>query len=182
MSDALLFVRAADFAARKHINQRRLGADEAPYINHPLAVAAVLASVGGVTDPVTLAAALLHDTIEDTDTTAEELAAQFGPEVAHVVREVSDDKALPKAERKRLQVVHAPTLTERAKLVKLADKICNVTDIRTTPPEHWSHSRRESYVQWAAEVVSGLRGIHTELEAHFDAVVASAPPAPEPTD
>jgi GTP diphosphokinase / guanosine-3',5'-bis(diphosphate) 3'-diphosphatase len=164
-----LVLRAAAFAAEKHRHQRRKDADASPYINHPLAVAQVLSHEGAVQDAIVLAAALLHDTIEDTDTTAEELAAHFGPQVAAIVVEVTDDKALSKAERKRLQIEHAAHLSTPAKLVKLADKICNVRDMANAPPAGWTAERRREYFDWARAVVDRMRGTHQALEAAFDA-------------
>lgn len=168
-----ILVSAAAFAAEKHRNQRRKDADASPYINHPIACANVLANEAGITDILTIAAALLHDTIEDTDTAIEEVQARFGDEIAGIVLEVTDDKSLPKVERKRLQIEHAPHLSPRAKVVKLADKICNLRDIRHTPPADWPAERRREYFDWARRVVDGLRGIHSGLEALFDAEVLS---------
>ena len=127
-SELTLVLKALEFAAHKHRDQRRKDPAASPYINHPIALANVLVNEGGVTDVEVLAAALLHDTVEDTATTPEELEEQFGARIARIVAEVTDDKALPKAERKRLQVVHAAELSREAKLVKLADKICNLRD------------------------------------------------------
>lgn len=172
-SDISVLVSAAAFAAEKHRDQRRKGADASPYINHPIALAYVLARETDIVDVSTLAAALLHDTVEDTDTTAEELGELFGDEITSIVLEVTDDKLLPKAERKRLQVEHAAHLSHRAKLVKLADKICNLRDIRRTPPADWSLERRREYLDWAIRVVDGLRGTHDALESLFDAEVSS---------
>lgn len=166
---ALAFVlRAAAFAAVKHRNHRRKDADASPYINHPLSLAQILATEGGITDPIVLAAALLHDTVEDTDTTVDELRGQFGSVVASVVAEVTDDKDLPKAERKRLQVAKSGSKSDQAKLVKLADKISNLRDIAACPPADWNEQRRREYVEWAAQVVAGLRGVQPDLEALFD--------------
>lgn len=175
MTDTALILRAAAFAAHKHRDQRRKDVRASPYINHPIELARVLAEVGGVTDAVTLSAALLHDTLEDTDTTPEELQRAFGPEVAAVVAEVSDDKALPKAERKRLQVEHAATISDRAKRVKLADKISNLTDAVHAPPASWSLERRRAYFDWARSVIDRLRGVDPALEAAFDAAYAQRP-------
>src|SRR5262245_14007750 len=125
-TDSALLLRAASFAALKHRDQRRKDAEASPYINHPLALANVLANEGGVDDTATLCAALLHDTIEDTQTSADELVRAFGAAVAGVVQEVSDDKSLGRDERKRAQVEHAAHLSDAAKRVKLADKICNL--------------------------------------------------------
>ncbi|HVP09481.1 MAG TPA: HD domain-containing protein [Burkholderiales bacterium] len=171
---ALLF-RALAFAAHKHRDQRRKDAEASPYINHPIALAEVLAGEGGVADAEVLAAALLHDTIEDTATTAEELRAEFGARIAAMVEEVTDDKALPKAERKRLQIEHAPALSPGAKLVKLADKICNLRDVADRPPAKWDLQRRQEYFEWAKRVIDGLRGIHPALESAFDAAYRRKP-------
>lgn len=173
-SDAALplIVRALAFAAAKHRHQRRKDVEASPYINHPIELADVLVNEGGVHDPLVLCAAILHDTIEDTETTIDEIAAAFGPEVAGVVAEVTDDKSLVKTERKRLQVEHAPHASPAAKLVKLADKICNLRDMLAAPPAGWSAERKRDYFDWAAAVVGGLRGCHPQLEAEFDLLYA----------
>jgi guanosine-3',5'-bis(diphosphate) 3'-pyrophosphohydrolase len=129
----------------------------------------VLVNEGGVTDVEVLCAALLHDTVEDTATTPDELAGAFGERVARIVAEVTDDKTLPKADRKRLQVEHAGELSHEAKLVKLADKICNLRDVAERAPPSWDLARRREYFDWAKRVVDGLRGAHPSLEAAFDA-------------
>ena len=160
--------RAVDFAARKHRDQRRKGADAEPYVNHPAEVARLVAEATLGRDPVLVIAALLHDTIEDTATTREELVREFGEEVAALVAEVTDDKSLPKAERKRLQVHHAPSRSERAKLIKLADKTSNLRSMLSSPPADWDPRRKREYLAWAAEVVAGCRGVNERLEAWFD--------------
>jgi len=166
---------ATAFAARKHRDQRRKDADASPYINHPIALADTLSNEAGITDAATLAAALLHDTIEDTDTTFDELKAAFGAQVAEIVAEVTDDKSLSRSERKRLQVEHAAAISPRAKLVKLADKICNLRDMGSAPPADWPLERRREYFDWAKRVVDQLRGCNAELEALFDAEFARRP-------
>lgn len=148
--------------------QRRKDREASAYINHPIALAKVLHNEGGVTDPATLFAAILHDTIEDTKTTRQELIRLFGKNIADVVAEVTDNKGLPKQTRKRLQVEHAPYLSRRAKLVKLADKICNLRDIQNSPPVGWSRKRRREYFEWAKRVVDGLRGVNRTLDKAFD--------------
>ena len=170
-----LLLKALAFAAYKHRDQRRKDADASPYINHPIALADVLVNEGGVTDHEVLCAALLHDTVEDTDTTHEELVDAFGSRIARIVAEVTDDSALPKAERKRLQIEHAPRLSREAKLVKLADKLCNLRDVADHPPAKWDLQRRREYFDWAKQVVDGLRGVHPRLEAAFDAAYAKMP-------
>ncbi len=171
MSQINLLLQAASFSAKKHRFQTRKGAEAEPYINHPLEVANILAAIGGVDDAEILAAAILHDTIEDTETTADEITGLFGERVCAIVLEVTDDKSLPKQERKRLQIEHAPHLSGGAKLVKLADKISNITDVIENPPKDWSAERRAEYVCWGEKVVAGLRGVNSELERHFDEVV-----------
>ena len=173
--DLALLFRALAFAAYKHRDQRRKDAEASPYINHPIALAEVLAGEGGVADAEVLAAALLHDTIEDTATTAGELRREFGERVAAMVEEVTDDQALPKAERKRLQIEHAAGLSQGAKLVKLADKICNLRDVADHPPAKWDLQRRQEYFEWAKRVIDGLRGAHPGLEAAFDAAYRRKP-------
>ncbi|MEO8451183.1 MAG: HD domain-containing protein [Gemmatimonadota bacterium] len=172
MAETAILLRALLFAAGKHRFQKRKDPDSSPYINHPIAVAEVLARVGGVTDPVPLIAAVLHDTIEDTKTTAAELEEHFDAVVRSVVEEVTDDKRLPKEERKRLQIAHAPHLSDAAKLVKLADKICNVLDVTHSPPVDWAHERRLEYLAWSEQVVAGCRGVSPPLERYFDEVLA----------
>ncbi len=168
-------IAAIAFAAEKHRNQRRKDAEASPYINHPIALANVLANEAGIDDERVLIAAILHDTVEDTETTVKELVKRFGQEVADIVLEVTDDKSLAKDERKRLQVTHARSISRRAKLVKLADKICNVRDIADCPPASWSLERRREYISWAASVVDQLRGVHPELERLFDDASKSPP-------
>jgi GTP diphosphokinase / guanosine-3',5'-bis(diphosphate) 3'-diphosphatase len=174
-TDLALVLRASAFAAHKHRNQRRKDVDASPYINHPLTLANVLANEGGVVDAVTLCAALLHDTVEDTDTMADELQREFGAGICGVVLEVTDDRTLAKAERKRLQIEHAAVISDRAKLVKLADKISNLRDVATSPPAGWPLERRREYFDWAKAVVDRLRGVHPGLEAAFDRAYAQRP-------
>jgi GTP diphosphokinase / guanosine-3',5'-bis(diphosphate) 3'-diphosphatase len=168
-------LRAAAFAAHKHRDQRRKDAAASPYINHPIALTNVLANEGGILDSVVIVAALLHDTLEDTETTPAELQALFGAEVASIVVEVTDDKSVSKAERKRLQVEHAAHLSQRAKLVKLADKIANIRDVADAPPADWSLARRREYFDWAKQVVEGLGDISPPLRRAFDAAYARRP-------
>ena len=165
---------ALEFAAEKHRDQRRKGVEASPYINHPIQVAEVLASFGQVDDLTTLLAAILHDTIEDTDTTESDLEQLFGKDVAEVVSEVTDDKSLPKKERKRLQVEHTPHLSDMAKQIKIADKTCNVRDIGSKPPTDWDETRRREYFEWAEAVVAGCRGVNKGLEEYFDLCVADS--------
>ena len=175
-SDVVAVARALDFAARKHSNQRRKGEAGEPYVNHLAEVAWLVAEATEGQDTIAVLAALLHDAIEDTPTTREELEREFGSEVADIVVEVTDDKTLPKAERKRLQIVHARTASRRARLVKLADKICNLRDITTNPPEKWKLRRKRKYFDWAKEVIDGLRGTHRKLEDLFDEAYFSGRP------
>ena len=166
---------ALEFAAHKHRDQRRKDAAASPYINHPIALARLLAEKGGVTDKATLMAAVLHDTIEDTDTTYDELHAQFGKKVADVVAEVTDDRSLPKARRKALQIEHAPHMSKRAALVKLADKTCNLRDVASHPPAGWPLARRRQYFDWAKAVIDALPPVSRKLRRAFDEAHARRP-------
>jgi guanosine-3',5'-bis(diphosphate) 3'-pyrophosphohydrolase len=172
MNNTHLLLKAARFSAEKHRDQRRKDSHASPYINHPLQVAETLASIGGVEDVSLLMAALLHDTVEDTGTHPEEIETEFGAEVLFLVMEVTDDKSLPKPERKRLQVEDAPRKSHRAKLLKLADKICNVNDILNAPPADWSLQRRREYLLWTEQVIEGLRGENPSLERRYDELLA----------
>jgi len=174
-SELALLLKALAFAAHKHRDQRRKDPEASPYINHPIALADVLVNEGGVTDFEVLCAALLHDTVEDTATTPEELAEVFGTRIADIVAEVTDDTRLPKAERKRLQIEHARTLSPQARLVKLADKICNLRDVAERPPAKWDLQRRQEYFEWAKRVIDGVRGASPKLEAAFDAAYKRKP-------
>lgn len=171
MSNLSKLLQAASFSAKKHRYQKRKGNDAEPYINHPLEVANLLASVGNVADYEILMAAILHDTVEDTKTTAEELTELFGENVCSMVLEVTDDKSLPKQRRKELQIEHAPHLSFGAKQIKLCDKISNVTDVLNNPPAGWSQETRQNYIDWAGKVVDGLRGVNKDLEDYFDKLV-----------
>jgi guanosine-3',5'-bis(diphosphate) 3'-pyrophosphohydrolase len=173
-NDFTLFLKALRFAAQKHKNQRRKGSQKPPYINHPIEVAEMLWRIGGVHDRSTLIAALLHDTVEDTGTTPEEIRELFGEEVTGYVLEVTDDKSLPKEERKRLQVVNAAHKSPHAKEIKLADKISNVSEIANDPPSDWPFERRKEYLDWTERVVAGLRGQNPPLEARYDEALAEA--------
>ena len=168
-----ILFKAFRFSAGKHRNQRRRDSLQSPYINHPIDVVQLLWEVGGVRDIDVLLAAILHDTIEDTNTAPEEIRDNFGEEVLSLVLEVTDDKSLPKAERKRLQIVTAPDKSFGAKLIKLADKCCNVRDLLALPPAHWSLGRRQEYLLWTEKVVAGLRGTNAALEEYYDHELAS---------
>jgi guanosine-3',5'-bis(diphosphate) 3'-pyrophosphohydrolase len=167
-------LKAIAFAADKHRHQRRKDAEASPYINHPIAVATVLAAEGDVFDEVMLIAAALHDTVEDTQTTFGELEEHFGSEVASLVRELTDDKSLEKGERKLLQIEHAKNSSIRAKQLKIADKICNVRDITVSPPADWPLLRRRDYLTWSEQVVSGCRGVNAKLDQAFDQAISRA--------
>ena len=167
-----LILKALAFAAHKHRDQRRKDVKASPYINHPIALADILCNEGGITDENVLCTALLHDTVEDTETTPAELTQLFGKTVSDLVMELTDDKTLPKAERKRLQIEHAAHASYQAKLVKLADKISNLRDIAATPPADWDMNRKQEYFNWAKKVVDQIRGTNVDLERIFDAIYA----------
>ena len=169
MNDIIRITRALDFAAKKHVDQRRKGERKEPYINHLAEVANLLATATGGSDANLIIAGLLHDTIEDQEVTYDELVANFGSDVAGLVAEVTDDKSLPKAERKRLQVETAPKKSDRARMIKIADKTSNLNTILASPPPDWSAERKREYFLWAAKVAAGCRGVNPVLEAGFDA-------------
>lgn len=171
---------AAHFAACKHQAQRRKGIEAAPYINHPLEVAMLLSTVGRVDDPDVLCAALLHDVLEDTDTQPAELARMFGARVLAIVQAVTDDKSLPKTERVRRQIEHAPHMSLAARQVKLADKISNITSLMRDPPVAWPPSRQLEYLDRTEQVVAGLQGCNPALERLFYQRRQSAPAAASP--
>ena len=170
-----LVIRATHFAAIKHRDQRRKDSAASPYINHPVTLAEILSVEGGISDPVVLAAALLHDTLEDTQTTSEELRGQFGSAIAEIVQEVTDVKWLDKAARKRFQIARARRSSKGAKLVKLADKIANLRDILANPPAKWSIERKREYFDWAKKVIDQVRGTNLKLERHFDTLYQQRP-------
>ena len=174
---AAALLDAVMFAAERHKNQRRKDAEASPYINHPIALAHLLATTGGIDDIEVLQAAILHDTIEDTETTEQEIRRRFGDTVTDIVVEVTDDKSLPKQRRKELQVEAAPHKSRGAVLVKLADKTCNLRDIAASPPADWSMSRRHEYFDWAKRVVDGLpRHSDEMLQAFAEAYGAGQAP------
>ena len=174
MNNLPKLLQAVSFSAQKHRSQKRKGVDGDPYINHPVEVANLLANVGKVEDFDILIAAILHDTIEDTDTTKEEITELFGERVCGMVLEVTDDKSLLKAERKQKQIEHAPHISDGAKQVKLCDKISNITDVMNNPPDFWDDKRRLEYIEWGEKVVAGLRGVNLDLENYFDELVIKA--------
>ncbi len=166
--DLPAILAAAHFAAQKHAAQRRKGAAGEPYVNHLLEVAQLVSSALPAPDANLVIAALLHDTVEDVGVTKEELTERFGSDVAELVMEVTDDKSLPKAERKRLQVEQAPKKSVRAQYIKVADKISNLRSLLNSPPPDWDQERKHQYFEWAKQVVSGLSSPSPALMAEFE--------------
>jgi len=173
-SELVQLTRAADYAARQHLAQRRKGERAEPYINHLTEVATLLAEATDGGDVVLVMGGLLHDTLEDTDSTYEDLVQRFGPEVAALVAEVTDDKSLKKEERKRLQVEKAAGKSSRARMLKIADKTSNLRSLIESPPKGWTEERLRDYVVWAEQVVRSCRGLNARLEALFDAAHETA--------
>lgn len=176
-ADLELLLKALTFAAHKHKDQRRRDVDASPYINHPISLADILCNEAKITDIETICGALLHDTVEDTETTAEELENVFGKAICGIVMEVTDDGTLTKAARKQAQIDHAAHISDKAKLVKLADKISNLRDVLNNAPADWSLERRQAYFDWALKVIDQIRGAHAGLEAIFDEVYSKRPVA-----
>lgn len=174
-NDLKLLLKALEFASIKHRTQRRKDAEASPYINHPIALANVLCNEAQLTDTEVIIGALLHDTVEDTETTAEELEREFGASIKDIVMDVTDDKSLPKPERKQKQVEHAAHISDQAKLIKLADKISNLRDVIASPPADWSLERKQEYFDWARTVIDQVRGVNPALERIFDETYARRP-------
>lgn len=168
-----LLLTAIKFASEKHMLQRRKGCTDIPYINHTIRVAYILQNTGKENDPALLSAAVLHDVLEDTDATETQLTDLFGAEICSIVKEVTDDMTLTYDDRKRFQIKKAPTLSYKAKLIKIADKISNIQDILTTPLT-WSNRRKRKYVEWSQKVVDGCRGINKNLDDAFDELIINA--------
>ena len=178
-SDKALILKALEFAAERHRTQFRKGLDRTPFINHPVQVASLLANDAGETDTDLLAAAILHDVIEDTVSSVAEknelvqtMHEIFGTSITSIALEVTDDKTIEKKDRKRLQVENAPFVSLRAKKLRIADKIMNIRDITANPPEDWTLQRIADYFDWAEKVVAGLRGVNLKLEMMFDESLA----------
>lgn len=174
MNNINKLLRASRFAAKRHTGHFRKGSKREPYINHPLEVATLISSIGLVDDIDILIAALLHDTVEDVGVTPEEINEQFGETVCGYVLEVTDDKSLPKEQRKLKQIEHAPHISPGAKIIKLADKISNIRDVIASPAEDWDKQRRVEYIEWAVKVAEGLRGVNSQLDELFDNAVQMA--------
>ena len=173
MTTIVDIARAYHFAATRHADQRRKGERAEPYINHLTEVAELVAQATQGEDLDLIVAAVLHDVVEDTATTFADVTTGFGSRVAGLVREVTDDKTLPKAERKRLQVLHAAQSSSGAKIIKLADKTANLRALATSPPADWSPRRRRDYVEWAIQVVAGCAGVSADLERKFQTSAAA---------
>ena len=170
-----LLLKALQFSALKHKDQRRKDVDTSPYINHPISLASILCNEAHVTDIEVICSALLHDTVEDTKTTPEELESEFGEAIKNIVMDVTDDKSLEKADRKQAQIDHAAHISDKAKLVKLADKISNLRDVSINPPPDWTLDRRQEYFDWAKRVIDQVRGVNPGLESIFDEIYLQRP-------
>lgn len=161
--DLAVLFEALSYASKMHAQQRRKDKEASPYINHPIDVANILVTVGNIQDTSVLAAAILHDTIEDTEASEADLIERFGEDIASLVMECTDDKSLPKDRRKQLQIEHAPHKSPRAKHIKIADKISNVRDLSSSPPKDWPTERVREYLDWSEKVVNGLGETNQDL-------------------
>lgn len=158
------------FAANKHSQQKRKGGLNCPYIIHPIGVAHILLTTGQVRDPDILMGAILHDTVEDTDTTFQEIEDRFGSRITEFVKEVTDNKSLPQQERKDLQISNAPHKSAGAAQIKLADKLYNLRDLMQSPPSDWSQERIDRYFIWAKAVTDGLPWVNGNLKAALNKI------------
>ena len=161
-----LVLKATQFAALKHCDQRRKDG-KTPYIIHPISVAMILSEIGSIEDPEILSAALLHDTLEDTDTSVHELDKNFGSRVRIIVEELTDNDMLTFSQSKQMQIDNAPYLSKDATLVRIADKISNVSDVIENPPPEWNQKRCNKYVDWAEAVMNNCQKVNQDLENHF---------------
>lgn len=160
-----------DFAAEKHRLQTRKNKEKTPYISHPLGVAYNLMEIGDVRESSIIVGALLHDTVEDTQTTFEEIENKFGKQVASLVKEVTDDKSLAQEARKRLQVINAAHKSKGAAQIKLADKLFNLNDLFNNPPADWTQTRIDRYYEWAQSVVDRLPKANDKLQDAIEDVI-----------
>ena len=174
MNDTVLITRALHFAAERHSNHRRKGQAQEPYVNHLAEVSELVADATEGKDVNLIAAALLHDTIEDTETSSDELVATFNNDIAQLLADVTDDKSLPKQDRKYLQVVNSRAQNMRVKLLKLADKTSNLRSLANSPPENWNTEQKQAYIDWAIKVAAGLKGVNPWLEGRFDEALRRA--------
>lgn len=174
VSDVGLVSAAAEFAARQHGGQQRKGRSDEPYVSHLAEVANMLAIVTEGKDAELVAAGWLHDTIEDTGTTREELAAKFGERVASLVVEVTDDMSLSTDERRRRQIEDAPKKSSSAKLIKIADKISNVRARIVSDPSQAEREDLADYFGWADKVVAGCKGNNAKLDQMYAETAAEA--------
>lgn len=175
----VILLKTINFAAQKHTDQRRKNSTGSPYIEHPIAVANQISQIGHISDLATLQAAILHDTVEDTNTTLDEIKTEFGEEVSNIVAEVTDNKSLPKVERKKFQIVHAAVISYKAKIVKLSDKLHNLSDLLIDPPTSWSKETVQGYFIWSYQVVRNLKGTNIYLETALNDVFNNAKLPPE---
>lgn len=174
METWITVLKAAEAAACWHTHQRRKGKHEEPYINHLLEVAMLVAEATEGKRPDLVTAALLHDAIEDQEVPRRMIEASFGENIASLVAELTDDKTQAKDVRKRHQVETAPYKSPDAKIIKLADKTSNLRAIAASPPADWSVQRRLDYIEWAQQVVAGLKGASPSLEKQFDEAAKQA--------
>ena len=166
-----LITKAEAYARQNHEGQFRKGEAQEPYVTHVAEVASRVARYGGSESAI--AAAWLHDVVEDCDPEIEDIENLFGSKVAKIVAEVTDDKSLSKQDRKARQVKNAPYKSEEACLVKWADKICNLLSIANSPPP-WDKARKMEYIEWAREVASGLPYSTSTTRQEFEDAIGKA--------
>jgi guanosine-3',5'-bis(diphosphate) 3'-pyrophosphohydrolase len=162
-----LVIRAAYFAGEKHRLQRRSDVEQTPYINHPLELAHILTEEGGINCLDTICASLLHDTLEDTDTSSDELKKHFGDVIASIVMEVSNDMTLSSQQRRVYELEKVVSLSHKAKLVKIADKLANIRDVSTMPPMGWTREKKQDYFDFALEIINQIGSVSPRLHQIF---------------
>ena len=161
--------KALYFATLAHEQQRRKTGD-VPYIKHPIGVANYAINAK-VQNPNVIVACYLHDVVEDTFVTIEDIEEHFGPKIAKFVAEVTDDKNLSKVERKKGQIEHSKHISKEAKIVKLCDKLYNLKDLVRNPI--WEPERVQGYFVWSYIIVNNMRETNKCLEDQLDEVFNS---------
>ncbi|MGL6228606.1 MAG: HD domain-containing protein [Culicoidibacterales bacterium] len=157
---------AIEFARLKHLNQYRKSSGRPNYISH---LFNVLERLQKISDNQNLhCAGMLHDTIEDTDTTDAELRSLFGDEIADLVLELTDDKSLEKHVRKQIQIDSASAKSELACYICIADKLDNCTSVVFDPPHDWDIERRKQYMDWAGKCIYQYRFNKQEMLDEFE--------------
>jgi len=154
--DAEAVLGAAIFATEKHKSQVRSNEKKTPYIIHPIEVADLVMKIGHVYDKDVLITALLHDVMDDTQTTYEQITSLYGTKVSSYLEEMTSKQGLSLKEQKKQQIMQAFRQNPSVAIIKLSDKLSNLKTLATSPPPSWSRDRIDQYFQWAQTVIENL--------------------------